>query len=281
MIAFCANCGNKIAENSKFCVNCGSAVQGEATQRNDVPQVMAEKKDYSHYCTKCHLNRAVEGSELCENCGNTPRKITTQEYDVPQGELSGKVFSKIFVYLIWFCLIIELFDLKNLIRTGKVKHSDEFDLFHLGLLGIYLIMHFIWIYITSDNCRKLGAKNMSFTPLSAVGWFFVPIANLVMPYFIMKELYQASYQASENPNGDWKHWKQNPVSIIIPIWYVFNLLPIIFLYTAIVCGVFDINEFDKIFNAKPFNYIFSFVFIIGYVSFTHIIRNIRESLWGS
>jgi hypothetical protein len=51
-----------------------------------------------------------------------------------------------------------------------------------------------WIYVTNANAHLLGG-DMTITPGWAVGWYFVPFANLVKPYQGMKETWQASHHA--------------------------------------------------------------------------------------
>jgi len=57
-----------------------------------------------------------------------------------------------------------------------------------------------WIHRANFNARRLGARYLEFTPGWAVGWFFVPFANLVKPYQAMCEI----WKASSDP-VDWKH----------------------------------------------------------------------------
>lgn len=69
-----------------------------------------------------------------------------------------------------------------------------FDLLELitGLLQITVfiataIFFLIWLYRVYGNLRSLGASTVEYTPGWAVGWFFVPLANLVIPYKIVHE----------------------------------------------------------------------------------------------
>src|SRR5262249_29946861 len=45
--------------------------------------------------------------------------------------------------------------------------------------GIALL---VWVYRANRNARALGAEGLAYSPGWSVGWFFVPLANLVMPY---------------------------------------------------------------------------------------------------
>ena len=61
------------------------------------------------------------------------------------------------------------------------------------LLRILTIIFFlIWLHRAYKNLPALGAKNLEFSPGWAVGWWFIPFANLVKPYQIMSELWNAS-----------------------------------------------------------------------------------------
>lgn len=68
-----------------------------------------------------------------------------------------------------------------------------------------------WIYFSSKNVRAFGAVGLTIRPGWAVGWYFIPIANLWKPYQAMKELWQASSEPS-----DWA--RQRPPSLL-PTWW--------------------------------------------------------------
>jgi uncharacterized protein DUF4328 len=49
-----------------------------------------------------------------------------------------------------------------------------------------------WQYRAQANLRALDSKAPSFTPTGAVGWWFVPVVNLIQPLRAMRELWQGS-----------------------------------------------------------------------------------------
>jgi hypothetical protein len=69
-----------------------------------------------------------------------------------------------------------------------------------------------WIVRAHRNLPLLGAKNLDVTPEGAVGWFFVPFANLWKPYQAMRTLWRASQDASRWPLQDVPRW--------ITLWWV-------------------------------------------------------------
>ena len=75
-------------------------------------------------------------------------------------------------------------------RSAEILQSIEF----LVLIACVFVVG-RWIYRASVNAHALGAE-MTFTPGWAVGWYFVPFANLVKPFQAMREIWQASHESS-------------------------------------------------------------------------------------
>jgi hypothetical protein len=93
----------------------------------------------------------------------------------------------------------------------------------LGLAaGIALLA---WVYRASRNAHALGAEGMAYSPGWSLGWFFVPLANLVMPYRVLRELWKASTP------GAGTHWRQAPVSSILGAWWAACLARAIIQYS--------------------------------------------------
>jgi hypothetical protein len=75
-----------------------------------------------------------------------------------------------------------------------------------GLIGIgYLVVYVVcatfsavWIYRASWNSRQLQPDVKRITPGWAIGWFFVPVMSLWMPYRAMKQTWNSSHY----PTGD-------------------------------------------------------------------------------
>lgn len=77
----------------------------------------------------------------------------------------------------------EIETLQGIARTGMV---------HFGWMLADLaacIGFLIWVHGAQRNLPALGASGLEFSPLSAVIWFFVPVANAVVPAFVLNELW--------------------------------------------------------------------------------------------
>jgi hypothetical protein len=57
---------------------------------------------------------------------------------------------------------------------------------------VALVLFLMWLARANRNLGALSGEQMAFTPGWAVGWFFVPFANFVMPYRVVKEIWQVS-----------------------------------------------------------------------------------------
>jgi hypothetical protein len=91
-------------------------------------------------------------------------------------------------------------------------------LFLVGLLASFVLVG-RWIYRASANAHALSDE-MTISPGWAVGWYFIPIANLFKPYQAMREIWMASHF-----RGNW-HGEPSP-SLVTGwwgLWIVVNIL---------------------------------------------------------
>ena len=80
---------------------------------------------------------------------------------------------------------------------------------------VTLVLFCIWIHDALTAVRLLNRFDMEYSPGWAIAWIFIPIANLVKPYFIMKELSQAAGVASATPD----RWREFPVPHSVHVWW--------------------------------------------------------------
>ena len=67
-----------------------------------------------------------------------------------------------------------------------------------------------WIYLASANAHLLSDE-MTISPGWAVGWYFIPIANLVLPYQAMREIWLASHFR--------RYWHGHSAPHILVLWW--------------------------------------------------------------
>ncbi|MBS1798098.1 MAG: DUF4328 domain-containing protein [Acidobacteria bacterium] len=85
-------------------------------------------------------------------------------------------------------------------RIGSGSSSEHFGIVLIGLTVLLesllrllvIVLFLIWLYRSFNNLSALKAKHLEFTPGWAVGWWFIPFANLVKPFQVVRELWNES-----------------------------------------------------------------------------------------
>lgn len=98
-------------------------------------------------------------------------------------------------------------------------------------IGIYILSVIAfarWVLLANRHARSLGAEGLAQTPGKAVLFFFVPFANLVLPYRGMRQLWQASHHPTA--------WQESPVPTLLPVWWGFWLAANVFGRIAKILG---------------------------------------------
>lgn len=87
----------------------------------------------------------------------------------------------------------------------------------LAFIG-FVIAFLMWLNRSYKNMLAADIQGLMHSPGWTVGWYFIPFANLVKPYVVMKETYLASIYA-DTPN-----WKGQKPPRLLPIWWVLFIL---------------------------------------------------------
>ena len=89
-----------------------------------------------------------------------------------------------------------------------------------GLYAIFIFLSFFligrWFFVSTKINHLMGIKGLNVSPGWSVGWYFIPFANLVMPYRSLKETFKASFNSEE--------WQNNRVPYDFPIWWATFLI---------------------------------------------------------
>ncbi len=112
----------------------------------------------------------------------------------------------------------------EVVTQAQVQRADSSV---SGAAGFWLLVFIatvvawlIWQYRAQVNAQHLTTKKLTFSPGWAVGWWFIPFANLVQPFRAVRELWQAS-GTTGSVEGTW------PVLVLWWIaWLGFNLVSV-------------------------------------------------------
>jgi hypothetical protein len=82
------------------------------------------------------------------------------------------------------------------VSHADISRSDQlFNLsagFQLITMIVAAVLFLVWLHRITANGPALGGAELRFTPGWAVGWWFVPFANLVRPIQVLSEAWRTS-----------------------------------------------------------------------------------------
>jgi hypothetical protein len=83
-----------------------------------------------------------------------------------------------------------------------------------------LVLLIIWMWRVAKNAELLGRTGARLGPGWAIGGWFVPFANLVIPLLVMLNLWRGS--DPDSPPRD-PLWRKRPASPLVGWWWAFYL----------------------------------------------------------
>lgn len=129
-----------------------------------------------------------------------------------------------------------LFQIRMLSRAAAGAYPSEDEVMWndlreagVGLLQVCsyvltVVVFCVWLYRAYKNLPALGnaRESLNYSPGWAVGYFFIPFANLIMPYRAVKEVWQKSTPVEEGEDPALA-WLKGPPALL-PAWWGFWLL---------------------------------------------------------
>jgi hypothetical protein len=147
--------------------------------------------------------------------------------------LRGEKLGKLATWLIGGCCLLSAIQLtqhieaawliQNLIDGVGPVFDWENRLFNVEErtrpLGVWLLLtaflagvvYLWWVYHASSNLLALKSKGIRNTPGGTVWAHFMPIANLVLPYLALQEIWRASDPDSVNGPRSWQNTPASPL----------------------------------------------------------------------
>ncbi len=119
-----------------------------------------------------------------------------------------------------------------------------FSLAELPLRILTALFFLIWLYRSYGNLSPLRARNLEHSPGWAVGWWFIPFANLVKPFQVVRELYNESDPEFDPKTGFLNSIKGTPFEVGV-WWATYILSNIAFRISNALYGKGDLPESDS------------------------------------
>jgi Domain of unknown function (DUF4328)/Protein of unknown function (DUF2510) len=103
-----------------------------------------------------------------------------------------------------------------------------------GMLGIAtLVLLIVWTWRSAHNARALGRTGARLAPGWAIGAWFVPLANVVLVYILVSDLWRSSDPDVAPGEG----WRGLPGSALVRLWVVAYTGGVVLLFAAIGLAV--------------------------------------------
>lgn len=77
------------------------------------------------------------------------------------------------------------------------------------------VLLLVWIYRVVKNLRSFDLSGLRYSPVWSVLWWFIPLANTVMPVLVLREVYKAS-----RPGRAGEAWKRSSAFMVVLWWLV-------------------------------------------------------------
>ena len=128
--------------------------------------------------------------------------------------------------------LLRLFEMNMLRRVGRGEFvsieealASDRRITAVAVTGaiavlVTAIVWFVWEFRAHANLRAARLSGLQYSPGWAVGWWFVPFANLVMPFAAVRELWKAS-----DSRDDW--WKTRTWPVVGWWWASYLLAGVV------------------------------------------------------
>lgn len=208
-------------------------------------------------CPICgHLTMYHDGSGCkisscdCKKKGKEFRGEGDAPWDTTIVSPKYRSISNITVWLTRFYIVIMIMTVISVVTTFILpflstsneaiaeKIYNVMDIPYL-IMGVPAFILFILCYFRANkNIHAFGAKGVT-SPIMAVIWWFVPIANLWKPYYVTQEIWKASNPEVKLSEGI--EWKNHPSSKLIKQWWILALSSIA---ASVLFGIFVGSAFS-------------------------------------
>ncbi|MCX7708673.1 MAG: DUF4328 domain-containing protein [Clostridia bacterium] len=105
---------------------------------------------------------------------------------------------------------------------GNDARQGIIGIFQMVLTLVFFILFLVWVNRSNKNLAPLGVSYKQFSSGWAVGWFFVPIANIYKPYRVVSEIWDSCSSIRVSVNG--VNFTQKTPGGIVGLWWGMWLL---------------------------------------------------------
>jgi hypothetical protein len=119
-------------------------------------------------------------------------------------------------------------DVRNGNFANIFERAQDADDFVSGANAVFVlvqvvlaVLFIVWTFRAAKNNEALDRRNPRFTSGWAIGGWFIPIANLVIPLMLIQDLWRGA--TPEIPRGDTR-WRSARGSVLVGLWWTVWIL---------------------------------------------------------
>lgn len=90
---------------------------------------------------------------------------------------------------------------------------------HIVAFIFTVIVFLMWIHRATSNLQALKATTNEYSPGWAVGWWFIPFANLLKPFHVMRELWCES-DPDFDPDSGFSLTGPHVAPVFMTVWWI-------------------------------------------------------------
>ena len=168
----------------------------------------------------------------------------------------------------------------NPFELGALQDYEDLDdalsgvraLASLLVLAIVILL-IIWLFQLTRSVGRHGVPQRRWSPGWAVGGWFIPLANFVIPWLIFREGEKISVAAA---SGRTSEWAQAPVRLTSNLWWIAVIVGEVLLLVGGGMYSDDTSDLDEVRTGLTLITIGALLLVVGYALLIPVIRRITR-----
>jgi hypothetical protein len=137
---------------------------------------------------------------------------------------------------------------------------------------ITAVCFLMWVYRSYKNLKPLGAAETDFSPGWVIGFWFIPFANLVLPFMNMREIWNKS-----DPGGYGRGAARGEGVTLgsLGTWWALWLIANLMANVSVYMQISDPNK-DLALSATAFSAIAFFFSVLAAIAAINVVKSVTE-----
>lgn len=195
-----------------------------------------------------------------------PHRVAVYSYTLRQtlpSDLPGAGLGLATLIVLAVCLVLNVllvmqfasrFEILDALSRGQARQAqtleDGYRIRGIILIIFWLVLHIacvvlfcVWIWRAYANLYLFGVDDLRFSPGWGVASWFLPFANLALPFLVLQELWRASSpRAALHDRTD---WKRQSFSVLAILLWIVTVLDFVIQVILVFHGSASAQPYDR------------------------------------